>query len=441
MLMVMMTSFIVGGFAIMLSSVATKKIFNAISIIILFYFFTAVLSTLGIHGMHCPSEDSLLIVLLNISLWGIISSIVVSMDDRVYLRLNKSTNRVALHEDMFIEKNRKDTILTLIRISVVIFQAIIALNVIVMVLRGSLAIDRIRVYIWNSDYRNIIFINDVIYYIYSYVVKAIVIYDITVNLSCAVIERRAISYLTLLNIFLYCIIMLSRIELLRVIVLFIFAIMLSNYKFKEIPSHIKKATIIILIILVVIASLRTYDDTAVWINSLQDFSIDISGSYVTFTNYLNTLAISGSVTGGNIVQALMGGLEQIVGIILLLIGIKYDNKSYIIGQYTGPAVNIGASNHFNAFYTMYLNFMDMGGIIGCIFASIILGIVFGFIYKRYLRYGSSEKLILLLTFSQIIFFGVMRWELQNLSMWIVVVLAILRYKKYEGKTFKKFEMV
>lgn len=407
------------------SIVIYKRLLNPIFIILSWYISGIIISHSGIYGMFKPIDGSSEFILINILLLCF-SFFMLSI-----ISTPKSIKFNGLIPEEIVEK-----LLQIISIFTLLIQSAIVLRLILAILKGIISISDIRMVVYslsyNSDSYKIIFFNEFIYNIFSFFIKGFILFDISWNLCEVLVDQKKFRVITLINLFLYCAIILSRIEILRIFIIFILiyvSVKLININLDRNMKFIKhsrnKILIFFGICMLSIFAFRTSDGNSILLTSIQELIISLNGSYVVFgnffTNYLDGLRLIDS----NIISILIGGLEPVFSVIFGIIGINVNSPTSILNEYILPGTNIGASDHYNAFYTMYYNFLSGGGIIGCITVSIFLGILLAMLYKSYIRDYNPESLLIYVFLLHIIILGSIRWELSTFSLWFMMILAIL----------------
>lgn len=407
------------------SIIAYKKILNPIFIILTWYIVGAVISHSGILGMYKPSSGSTEFILINILVlcfsFFIISSIKTYKTFRI---LNGFSAK------------KVEKVFSIMRISSFFTQSIIALNLILLIIKGRIDISSIRLIVYSlaydSDKYTMIFFNAFIYNIFNFFIKGFILFDASLSLCEFVTEDKKIRKISLINLLLYCFIILSRIEILRIIIIFSLIMIFNNYfniNKKSRKGSYKSIIIFFIIAMIITFSFRTSSGESVILTSINELIISLTGSYVVFgnffTSYLNGLRLIDS----NIFKILIGGLEPVFYSLFKIIGIIIELPTSTLNEYISPGTNIGASDHYNAFYTMYYNFLSGGGFTGVLIATIILGIVLAMLYKSCIRLKNSQALLIFVFLLHIIILGSIRWELSTFSIWVMFILTILNYIK------------
>ncbi|MGV8905505.1 MAG: O-antigen polymerase [Acetobacterium sp.] len=403
-----------------------KRVLNPVFIILIWYITGIVISHSGLFGMYKPASGSSEFILTNIIILCCAFYIVSKTKSLRPLRINARISEKTL-----------DKFFSILRILSFLIQVVISIHLVILISTGAINIASIRQIAYSLAYGSndytLIFFNQTIYYIFNLIIKGFILFDVSWSFCESLDNSKKIRYISLINLFLYCFIMLSRIEILRIIIIFVLAFITHRYyrikiktdkKVKKIKIN-KGIVIIFGIAIFIVFSFRTSTGVSVVGNSIEDVIVDLTGSYVVFGNFFTDYFNGLRLIDSNVIAMLFGGLESALYILLKPFGINIDLPTSALNEYISIGTNIGASNHFNAFYTMYYNFLASGGVVGCVVVSIFLGILLGVLYKHYFKNPTSESLLLYIFGLHIIIFGSIRWELGTFSLWFMLILIIL----------------
>ena len=116
-----------------------------------------------------------------------------------------------------------------------------------MLLSGSLLITSIRQLSYSTSYGSkdyiIIFFNTGIYYFYQYFIRGFAFFDLSFSLVLLIKSEKKISLITIINFALWAFIMLSRVEILKAVILCGIIICLSDVKLNKKQKKVLKRAI------------------------------------------------------------------------------------------------------------------------------------------------------------------------------------------------------
>ena len=374
-MMVMLLLFMVIG------KLITKKLANPICVINFVYFVWMILGRSGYLGQFKPTYESSFFIQMNILLLDIF--ILVGMNIKKVFRF---PFKIKVNSDVVFNWIRRISFL----ISIAVF-----FKLLIGLLTGALLLSNVRnisysVAFGTVDYAQIYY-NSVVYYIYQYLVRGFSFFDLTFCLAKMLKNEEKIPKLTILNFVLFIIIMQSRIEFMKMILFIIIFIIFSDIKFSNYQKKIMKRVVVVLgISVAVLFSFRTINtEKSVFLNTFDSFIVDFSGSNYMFSQYYNQYCQGMRLLDSPLILKYLGGLGLVIEYFFRFFGIIYDHS--IVNNYLGMGHYIGSSDHYNAFYTLYFEFMNAGGIIGCLIFSIIFGIIIGKFYRNMLNNCSLKN--------------------------------------------------
>jgi hypothetical protein len=312
---------------------------------------------------------------------------------------------------------------------------VIALNLIYLVLTGTFGFENLREITyqsgtWSTTYKKIYFSNS-IYILYCYIIRGYIVFDFGLSTARFVKNRAQISVLSILNACLFCFIQLSRIEILRMALIFVLIVLLSGTELKALAKlrsskKFKRAIFVAVAFSVCVVVLRNYQKSSYVMEALKHLTGDMSGPYVAFGEAWNSflkgyIPIEKGIF--SFVEAMLGGLSStMITVINIIFGTNYISTNTLINNYTGTGIlNIGLGYQFNAFYTMYCAPMISGGYVGCYIMSAAFGIFAATTYKKHNL--NSVQLWRCVYILMIILFGIFNYQWQSISAWVTLVLT------------------
>lgn len=415
--------FIVGIMLIILSYFRFNKIINPISTIFILFFAWTFLSKLGLFNTYKTSSASTNFILFNILIMLLVFFL-------ISIKRNKS------YKDNIVIKNiEENRIVTILRICFLPIGLFVFLKIIILVLSGTISYDvAVRAVAFSSETWHMIYVNDIIRIIYIFGFKGFVLYDIMTQISSFITEKKKINKLSIFNFALYCIGLLSRIELMRIFLFFFLVIIISGYRVRrpDVKSGIRKKPVIILaFILFLVSIFRKTDNMNLLEYTVKSIVVDFTGPFIAFDlffeKYINGFRVVDSHFY-NYFAVLFHGIVRMINIVTKEIGWDITSYSGILSEYSSLAIRIGPNQSFNAFYTMYFQSLYASGILGSILFSISLGVILGITHNIYQKNKSSITLCLYAFTLHLAVLGSIRWELSNLALWMTLLFIILDWK-------------
>ena len=366
----------------------TKKLVNPITIINLVYIIWMVLGRIGYLGQFKPSFNSTIFLQLNILIMNIF--IIIGFCNNKKLKLSKR---------LFVNDVK---LFNYLRITGFIISIAILFKMLVGILTGTLSLGNVRnisysVAFGTTDYNQIYF-NAIIYYVYQYLVRGFAFFDLSFCYANLIKKEEPIPFITICNFILFIIIMQSRIEFMKLVMFIIIFTLFSGIKLsKRQKSLLKKGTFLLGISVLLLFSLRTINtDKSIIKNTFDSFIIDFSGSNYMFSIYFDKFINGFRLPDSPLILKYLGGIGLLIEYFLAMFNVKFDHS--FVNNFLGQANYIGSSDHYNAFYTIYFEFMNSGGMHGCIIFSIVFGFIIGSLYKE-MDLKQNVKSTYLATFS------------------------------------------
>lgn len=154
--------------------------FNPITFINIVYLIWEALGRIGYMGQYVPTYDSSIFILINILIINIFIIVGFGLP-RIEIGNYKNNSR-----SYIVSKNKSRNVLLLTRIICLIINLSISINLLKMLLSGSLLITSIRQLSYSTSYGSkdyiIIFFNTGIYYFYQYFIRGFAFFDLSFSL-------------------------------------------------------------------------------------------------------------------------------------------------------------------------------------------------------------------------------------------------------------------
>ena len=402
-------------FAIVISYSICKKITNPITVINVIFLTWLTLGRTGYLGQYIPTYDSSIFVQINVLITDI--GIIIG-----YGIKNKKIK-------LFDFKINVDKIFSVMRRISLVMSLVIFANLLINILTGRLLITEVRnisysVAFGTTEYAQIYF-NSAVYYIYQYLVRGFAFFDLSYSITKLLVKMEKISIVSIINYVLFIIIMQSRIEFMKMILFLVIITIYFGLKLNDYQKKIlKKVFVLVSIATIIIFSFRSIQsDKGMIQHSIDSFIIDFSGSNYMFSTFFDQYNAGVKLTDSPIILKYLGGFGLIIEFVLHFVGIVYDHA--IVSNYLGIGHNIGSSDHYNAFYTIYFEFMNSGGYIGCFIFSSIMGGIIGNTYKC-MRNKKSVRSIFIAAFTTFIMaMGTYNYTISGISALMIIICIIL----------------
>lgn len=400
---------------------------NPITFINITYLFWSMMGRIGYLGQYLPTYESSSFILMNILIINILIIIGFGLP---IIRINSSYNRT---RGRLISEKTSKNILTVVRMVCLMVSVAIFINLLRMLLTGSLLATNIRQISYSSSYGNndyvTIYFNTGIYYFYQYFIRGFAFFDLTFSLVLLIKESEKISLITIINFILWAFIMLSRVEILKAVIVCVIILCLSDVKLsKEQKGVLKQAIVLVLIAVIIIFSFRSINkEKNVIFNSLDSLIIDFSGSNYMFSSFFNQYFTHGAIVDVPYYLKILGGFGTLVEYVIAIVFGYYFNHD-VANKFLTQGHNIGSSDHYNAFYTMFFDSLNTGGVLGCVIFSIILGLIVGVLYKKFFYDRGARDLYMVSYFIYVIVMGTYNYTI-TVAGAVVILFAMLYPKK------------
>jgi oligosaccharide repeat unit polymerase len=416
----------IGFFISFLSVFKYQTLFNPVIFVFVPYTLLILLSKMSLFDLYITGNASSIFILFNIII-VMIASLVVSKNPAGYInkiKLQYIDEEHNIYKDFYIMR--------IIRWLFLILGLFAFIRVMFLVITGTIDYS-FDVRMTAGSQENIIFINSIIRNIYMVGFRGFIIFDIVIQICAFANEGRKINKITIINFILYTLTLLSRIEFMRVILIFILVsltLRLFN-KFRRAKNKRNNFLIVLVFFLIIIVFFRKAEDVNLLSAALQSVIIDFTGSFIAFDQFYRLYDEGFRVIETSFIgffAVLMHGIVRLVNILPSLLGGDITNIGGILEQYAeATIVSVSDAKRFNAFYTMFFPVLYSSGYLGSVVFSLCLGIILGLAYNIYLTSKSTYGLALYIFILHIIILGCIRWELGKINLWISLFLLIYMY--------------
>ncbi len=383
-LVLLYTMFLMMGVGIFVSTKVYKKNINPVSIMLVFFLIWLILGRCGFNGQYKPTAESSIVLMFNMILMC------------VFVSIGSFSSIPSLKLPSIQKRSVQTKMLNLFRYGALIISIVILINLIRRVLTGGILLTQVRnisySVAFNSNQYTAIYYNSVIYYLYQYIIRGFAFFDIAYGIVSLIHDKKRIKLISLLNFICFIIIMQSRIEIMKICVFALLALLLKGIKLtKQQKRYVKRIAIGMTIPIFAIFAVRTSSGSNVILHSIESFIVDYSGSNYMFSKYYADFTGGLRLSNYSWVHEFFGGFGTLFDYFKAIVGIPVGDNSALTA-YLGVGTNIGSSTHYNTFYTAFMGFLDTGGYIGCIAFSALFGLLVGNQYKKYKKYGTVKKM-------------------------------------------------
>ena len=160
-------------------------------------------------------------------------------------------------------------------------------------------------------------------------------------------------------------------------------------------------------------------------NSIDELIVDFSGSNYMFSTFFEEHFSGVTIPDVPYLLKIFGGFGLILEYFVAFVFDYYFDHS-VANQYLTLGHNIGSSTHYNAFYTMFFDSLNTGGVIGCLVFCILLGALVGIFFKKYVRTQTSKNLYLVAYFTYIVVMGTYNYALTVPGAVAIIFCALYR---------------
>ena len=322
-------------------------------------------------------------------------------------------------------------LLDIARLIVLVFQFYYLGSVLLRLVQGSMTIYMIRTAAYSSG-EDALF-SSLASDIYFVFIKGFVIFDICFEIVQLKNGKKRPKVLPAVNLSLYCFTTLNRIDMVRAVLLIVLYFVISGKSVKEILNQnkvVKRIVKLFVIAVAVLVLLRFWvkdSDDGLIQSVLNTIFTDFSISFVTFNRFFEQYLDGVRIVDCTIFDILFGGPIKIMEPLLNLLGIEVFNYNGYLAERLNYGINVGRDQVLmkNAFYTMYYNFVNGGGLVAPYFVSSAFGWLMGILYNRWQRRKSNRNFVLLVFVAHVLMFGLLRWEMYAHWSWVTFFLLLL----------------
>ena len=331
-----------------------------------------------------------------------------------------------------LKDNPFNYIILLLRVFTFLLNLFLIGIVLIKLLTKQVTIFSLRNSIFSGD-SNSIFSSTISDFFFIFV-KAFVFYDFIMEMVRLIaFKKRKINYLTVINIGTYCIVFLDRIDLVRALLIIILVVVCSglsirktffkNKIFKRIIPVFLSAVILILVLRYFVSR----SEQNIFRSIFSTLFTNLSVSYVSFDRYFDLYNNGTRIVDCNMFDILFQGVKKIIEPFTNLLGFKSENYNGVLAEYMDYAIDVGKDKEMmtNAFYSMYFNFLNGGGVVQTLFVSAFFGVILGFLCKNWEKRKNPKSLGLLVFFAHFMVIGLLRWDFSYYWGWVVLFLFLL----------------
>lgn len=391
---------------------------NPIIAINLVYLSWQLLGWLGLFDQYRPSflSSSIILCYLVIINFGIIIG-----------------NSITIKNRYRFERNSIWVLFEVFRWICLIIGIILSIRILYLIITGAIDYTQIRAISYSTrtnslDYKTI-YLNGFIYYLFQYLFRGFVFFDLSYSVALFIHDKTPINWMTIINFGLFIIIMQSRFEFLKIVVFIILLLSFSTFSLNtEQLKIVKRVSLLLFGIIAFTASLRTVTGGNVILNTLTSWIVDFSGSNYAFSLFYLDFQNGMSLSSSPAIFDYLGGIGLFMELLTSKMGFSYSHDN--VNAYITHAIDIGSSDHYNAFYTMFFTFLDSGGYLGTVIICLLLGLLVGTSFK--MRNNNLKSLYIACYFCYIVVMGTYNYMFSGFySLMIVFCIIIVDIDNYK----------
>lgn len=288
-------------------------------------------------------------------------------------------------------------------------------------------------YLFNSYAENV-FYNFLVTTLYQITTMILAIFIVNKKV------KNSVCIIGIINVILYMLIGYGRMSIYYFVQYILIAFFLNkdyNKVNKKRKLNIKKIILVITSVLVIFlvslipTAVRTginiFDFNGIYnriINTqFESIILYFTGGFRTLDIFLKNGFPNLSYTCG---RATLGGIDEIIGTLLNIIGLNISSLNSMLGTYTQIPIDIGVGKTFNAFYTCLMNFYLDFGYLGIIIGPFIHSLLLIAVTINYKKQKNLFSEVLLIYVINNAFSSIYRWNYQSgASAFTLITLIII----------------
>lgn len=422
---------LVAVFLIILSYAKFYKVVNPVSIIIIWYFGLIWISRLGIQDLYIPSVDSSFLLMVNIVF---LASIVLFTAKGGQTKISEDARARSKESDtnMIVKRPWLYSVRKYCEIICLITVVAIDLNISIKLLTGAISAEQIRYALIfqeasSSFNANFLYFNSFIRDFLTYFVRFFVFFDFLIELCNLGMYNKQLRIIPMLNYGLFCFSMLTRIDIFKAAILLgiIFLFVKEKNKRKRLSKKNKRILTLAILSALVVIVMRVYEGDNIIDFTIRNFSGSLIAPFEAFSIYFDHFRDYGPIVDFAVIRVFFNGITAIVEAILVnLLKLNIPVVVKTVNATLNDIIYVGQGQTFNAFYTMYYEFLASGGIFGTFLGSLMCGFSLSFTYNHYHDHPCLSSCILFVLWQYIVLFGVIQWR-GGLTEWACVICVIL----------------
>lgn len=418
------------------------KLFNPCSVILIWYFLLGWLSKIGIQEMYIPSDESTALILGNTIF---IAIIFLALTPNGCVRLTEISRNEARETDARLLNDRMwfYNVRKICEIICFIIICAIDLNILFKLSTGAITASQIRYALifqeasssFNTDF---LYFNGYVRDFLTYFVRFFVFFDVLIELSNFGLYNKPLRIIPMANFGLFCIAMLSRIDILKIsiIICIVFLFIREKNDRKKMSKKNKTILLVAVILSLIVIVMRVYEGDNIIDFTIRNLSGSLIGPFEAFSIFFERYKSSGPIVSFAAVRMFFSGVTAVIEAFLvngLKLNIPFVVK--LVNAPLGDVIYVGPGQTFNAFYTMYYDFLAGGGILGTFVGAFLAGSTLALSYNKFQKHPSVSTCLLFVLWEYIILFGTIQWR-GGLTEWACVFLVLIGNRIVVGKEKK-----
>lgn len=414
-------------FSIILSWVKSNSIINPVTFFILWWGFFVFLSGLDLAGIRMPRDGTYNLIFMAMIMFSLGGITFLSSGRKLY---DVYTYNNILTVDLTKSNSKLKYFLN--------FQLVITVILIVFLNKGLGMLKSFDA----GTYRYLVYTEYGIFQghniLLNYILRPSLFIGTFITISGILLQVVPKRYLILsvLNIFLYSVVILGRSSIVLLIICFflglLYFITVNRSKIK------KKYVLLILIPIIFIISMSIFrkstHSSKTGIDIVTNYFVwYLTGPFTAFDYFLNTYK-EGVDYNFTFFRTVFSGIEDLLDPFIKKVFPEF-NKIFekfvdILGTYRDLG---GPATHHNSHYTMLFSFFMDAGVAGVIFFPYILGSVIALVYNSFRKNVNLFNFSILILLTYLSMMGSTRWEMMFSWPWMIIFGSFIITKKISFK--------
>jgi oligosaccharide repeat unit polymerase len=423
-----LTLFAIIFISILLAWVKSGSIINPVSFFILWWGLFVFISGLDLVGIRMPRSETFNLILLAMTMF--------SVGSITFLSGSKTSYSIFMYDG----KTISNILSVNLKLKIYLyFQIFVSFALLLFLYKGVGMLKNLD----PGTYRYLVYTDYGIFeghkLLLNYIIRPSVFATAFVTLAgiyLNILPKRHLL-LSVMNIFLYSIVILGRSAVILIIICsfigFLYLVTIKKIQIKK--KYIIMFAVPIVFVILLSVFRKKYASAKSGTDILTDYFIwYLTGPFTAF-DYFVSVYKEGVDYNFSIVRGLLAGIEDIIEPFVRIIFKDFNqlNRSFvdILGTYRDFG---GPATHHNSHYTMLFTFFVDAGITGVIFFSYILGCINSILYNSFRQTASLFNFSALILVTYLSMMGSTRWEFMYSWPWLTLIFVYFLSKKITFQT-------